>query len=140
MFFPSIFPELTSQTRSGSKNSLTDLYSYHGADTCSFSVVDGNKIIVNVAGYEPSNIKVELNEKTRILVISATSSQFYHDISLKYRVSSDVEVDSAELYNGILTVALQEKERKENIKNIEINVKVHQDELRNGPLNVKVKN
>lgn len=119
MFLPSIFEELT---KDFTRNEV--------------STIRQNEIFVNLAGYEPDNIQIQHNEKTRILEIKAKSDE-YDDIHLKYRISSQSEIDSAELKHGLLKVKLKEKNMDEYVKNIAINVNVGYTELQNGSLKLE---
>lgn len=130
MFVPSIFEDITSALK------LARLEP-RDRSVENISTINNNEILVNLAGYEPSNIKVDFIEQTRILLVSATGGQLSDEVELKYYVSAAAEVDSAELKNGLLKIKLKTKQEKQGIRNIQINVNVTSDELKNGSLKIE---
>lgn len=130
MFVPSIFEDFTTRLK------LARLEA-SGRSSENISTINQNEILINLAGYEPENIRVDFIEQTRILQVCATGGQLNDEIQLKYYVSSAAEVDSAELRNGLLKIKLKSRDESQGVRNIQINVNVTQNELKNGSLKIE---
>lgn len=130
MFVPSIFQDVTSTLKSA-RSEIT------ARSPRDISTINENEILINLAGYEPNNIKVDFIEQTRILFVSATNGELNDEIQLKYFVSVASDIDSAELKNGLLKIKLKTKDETQGVRNIQINVNVTTNELKNGSLKIE---
>lgn len=130
MFVPSIFEDITSALKLAR-------FEPTARSRDGISTINKNEILINLAGYEPNNIKVDFIEQTRILLVSATSGELEDEIQLKYYVSASADIDSAELKNGLLKIKLKSKDQLQGVRNIQINVNVTANELKNGSLKIE---